>query len=477
MKRLTTNVVGLLALSGLGCGVTSSDDEAPTTSTRSAASATDGSVRAPETASAPLPKPKPVIDETAPLVTDFGHDIVSTRLDLDVAKLQGRATLGVRSSRSGFVSFEIGDLTIRAVTSGGKPLRFRADKSVLDVDTRRLFSDAELATVDVDYTFLSHAKLEGWNGKARITMLWPQLCARLFPCKTDPSDGLTFELSVAGVDPALEALYPKAIARDAPSYMPAITIGKFKKLELGVTARGTKVSAWYRGNQEKVARKGTKHLVQVFDFFERTYGPYTFGGDVGSVSANWPTGAYGGMEHHPYWHIATEAMHDEYTHAHEAAHGWFGNGVRIQCWQDFLLSEGTSSYIAARALEKLGVDVWRTFACDLKRDCTTKKNTIASPPVCEPIDLLHHPLWSDVPYMKGAWFYREVAAVIGADELDVALAGFYAAYVGKAATVQSMIDWLVAAAKTPEAQRRVAELADGWLRREQCPVDPKTLCP
>lgn len=478
MSRLTTLVVGLLALSGLRCSTGSGDTDPTNSAVRSVLSALASTAAPPEASSAPPSKPVLLIDDASPLVTDQGEDILSTRLDLDLKKLEGSATITFRKSRSGFASFEIGDLSIKTVTGGGKPLRFRTDKGTLDVDARRLLaeSEAESATIRVEYLFLSHVKLEGWNGQSGITMLWPQLCARLFPCKTDPSDGLTFELDVTGVDPSMEALYPRVISRDAPSYMPAIATGKFKKLDLGVTTAGTKVFAWYRGNQEKVTRKGTKHLAQVFDFLEKTYGPYTFGREVGSVSANWPRGAYGGMEHHPYWHIATEAMQDEYTHAHEAAHGWFGNGVRIQCWQDFLLSEGTSSYIAARALQKLGVDVWKMFSCDLKRDCTTKKNTVASPPVCEPMDLLTNPLWSDVPYMKGAWFYREVSKVLGEDQLDLALSGFYVGHVGQAATVQSMIDWLVLNAHTPEAKARIGQLAEGWLRTKECPIDPKTLC-
>lgn len=475
MTRPATSVVGLIVLSGLRCSTGSVATESTSSTARLAVSGA-ASETAQEASSTPPAKPVIVIDESAPLVTDFGQDIVSTRLGLDVKKLEGSASVSFRKSRSGFTSFEIGDLSIKAVTADGRPLRYRAEKSTLDIDTRRMLADKEWATVRIDYSFLSHTKLEGWNGKSRITMLWPQLCARLFPCKTDPADGLTFELEVTGVEPTMEALYPKSISRDAPSYMPAIAIGKFEKLDLGVTTAGTKVSAWYRANQEKATRKGTKHLAQVFDFFERTYGPYTFGSEVGSVSANWPAGAYGGMEHHPYWHIATEAMQDEYTHAHEAAHGWFGNGVRIQCWQDFLLSEGTSSYIAARALKKLGVDVWKMFSCDLKRDCTTKKNTVASPPVCEPMDLLTNPLWSDVPYMKGAWFYREVGTVLGEDQLDVALARFYVDHVGKAATVQSMIDWLIGRAETADAKARIGELADGWLRQKECPIDPRTLC-
>ena len=43
-------------------------------------------------------------------------------------------------------------------------------------------------------------------------------------------------------------------------------------------------------------------------------------------------------------------MNDEVTHAHEAAHGWFGDGIRLACWEDFVLSEGTVSYLSAHVL-------------------------------------------------------------------------------------------------------------------------------
>lgn len=55
--------------------------------------------------------------------------------------------------------------------------------------------------------------------------------------------------------------------------------------------------------------QGGAHLRQVFDWLETTYGEYLFGDEVGSVSVAWGPGAYGGMEHHPYWHVASGADH------------------------------------------------------------------------------------------------------------------------------------------------------------------------
>src|SRR5256885_5389893 len=53
--------------------------------------------------------------------------------------------------------------------------------------------------------------------------------------------------------------------------------------------------------------------------------PILFGDSAGPVEVVWSFGT-GGMEHHPYWHISDTAFSDESVHAHEAAHGWFGDG-------------------------------------------------------------------------------------------------------------------------------------------------------
>jgi aminopeptidase N len=313
-----------------------------------------------------------------------------------------------------------------------------------------------------------------------LTFLWPTFCGNLYPCKSDPNDGLRLTMNVTGAAAGMTAVYPQSIPTDAPSYMPAIAVGDYTKRPVGTTAAGTNVSVWHLPGQEADAATGTLHLVEVFEFFETTYGPYPYGNEVGTVAANWGPGAYGGMEHHPYWHVATDALSSEEVNAHEAAHGWYGNGVRIACWEDFVLSEGTTSYMAARALEQSGVDVWEQYECELAYICEDlvgdAGNTIVLPDSCGAIDILNDPLWSYAPYMKGAYFYREVGEIIGPDVLDAALAGFFLQNVGKAATMASMIDFIKA--QTSIEQAGIVEtLADQWLRTLECPVDVATLCP
>lgn len=415
-----------------------------------------------------------------PAGEDWARDILTTGLELDLTLHTGKATIALAgSATSKAASFEIGDLTINKVYDDQGPLEF-ATKSgkigaQLDIGVPSGAGDAKIV---IEYAFTPHTQFDGWLEQEQLSFLWPYFCGNLFPCKSDPADGAAFTIKVTGAAAGMTAVFPASIPADAPSYMPAIAVGQFTLIDLGKTTKGTQINAWHLPGQATVAAAGTAHLKQVFDFYEKTYGDYSFGTTAGSVSANWGPGAYGGMEHHPYWHVAQDAFDSEEVHAHEAAHGWFGDGVRIACWEDFVLSEGTVTYLAAHALEQVQVDVWKDYECQLKYVCDPAHgaNTIALPTTCDVIDILNDPLWSNVPYMKGAYFYRGVAQAIGASVLDTALAEFYKANVGKAAKMQALIDHIKT--KTDVAgQKAVDTLETQWLKTLECPVDYTMLCP
>ena len=404
---------------------------------------------------------------------DWNRDILTTDLQLDLSAMTGRATITLAGSQLTSASFEVGDLTIRSVTSAdGSALEYESHDSELDVGVP---ASAEPATLVVDYGFAAHDNFDGWMPGSEVSFLWPTFCGNLYPCKSDPADGVQVSMNVTGVPDGETAIYPASIPAPAPSYMPAVAVADFTELSLGQSAGGVDLGVWYLPGQAQVAAQGTAHLRDVFSFYESTYGPYSFGDKAGSVSANWGGGDYGGMEHHPYWHVSSGSLYSEEVNAHEAAHGWYGDGVRIGCWEDFVLSEGTATYLAARALGDSGVDLWPSYECELKTVCQTPaSNTIALPDTCDQIDILHDKLWSNVPYMKGAFFYKAVADAIGADSLDQALGGFYRDHVGGAARMQDLIDYIKS--QNPDHASEIDELATAWLRTLACPVDAASLC-
>lgn len=387
---------------------------------------------------------------------NWKRDILTTDLQVDVTKNTAVARIKVaKSTRSG-VSFEIGDLTIDSVSTDTGPLPFKLVGGRLDVG----LAAKRAVELTIHYRFKKHAALEGANLDG-LTFTWPTFCGNLFPCKSAPADGVRFGLELTGVPVGKTAVYPHAIDAEAPSYMLAWAVGDFTKMDLGKTTAGTRVSVWYGPGEASAAKQGTRDLTRVFDWYEKTYGAYSFGDEVGSVSAKWGSGAFGGMEHHPFWHVSSDSMSDPETHAHEAAHGWFGDGVRLRCWEDLTLSEGTVSYLTARAIGavsgKSAEDaVWSSYEQRLDAVIASGDRR-AWPEGCNRVDVLHD-LWNDVVYMKGAFFYRAVEEQIGAEALDRAIARFYAENAGAPAGMADMLDTIES-----ETGFDAKPLARSWL--------------
>jgi hypothetical protein len=395
-----------------------------------------------------------------PAQTDWGRDVVSTGLAIDLGAMSGEATIRLAPAASEGASFEVAGLSVTSVEGPSGLLEHAVTDGRLDIGVPK--SDGEVEVL-IRYSFATQKSFDGYLAEG-LTFLWPRFCGNLFPCKSVPSEGVSFTMDLSGIPAGKQAVFPAEIPSDAPTYMPAFATGEYTHVALGTTAAGTKVGVWHLPGEAAAVATGTKDLAAVFDWFEKTYGAYTFGGEVASVSAEWGPGAYGGMEHHPYWHVAREAMSDPVTHAHEAAHGWFGNGVRISCWEDFVLSEGTVTYLAARALEAVaGADVgqttWDGYQAELDA-VLPDEDTILMLDTCNEIDLITHPLWSNVTYMKGAFFYKAVEAQLGRDKLDAAIAKFYATYKNRSARMQDMLDTIAS-----ETGFDPSALADGWLRK------------
>ncbi len=380
------------------------------------------------------------------------------------------------ASDAAAVTLEAGGLALSTLTLDGAPADYDLAAGVLSVPVP---DPSKPVTLEVAYSFEPRpaGSFDGWMPDSGVSFLWTTFCDNLYPCVSDPADGAVFTMAVTGFDPSLTAIFPTTTTGQAPSYLPAVAVGDYVKKDLGTTKSGTAVSAWHFPGEEADTDLGTAHLLDVVGFYEDTYGPYSFGPEMAAVSANWGEGAFGGMEHHPFFHVASDAMSDEETHAHEAAHGWFGDGVRIACWEDFVLSEGTVTYLAAHALERVGgPNLWPEYVASLESICTGADiNTVALPETCGEIDLITHDLWSLVPYIKGACFFEDVADLIGAGLLDEALAEFYQAHVGKAARTRDLIDHIQSKAKDAD-KAQIETLVTEWLRTFSCPADYAERC-
>lgn len=362
-------------------------------------------------------------------------NVRATHLEIHLTHHTGVATIDLE--HDGNVELEAGGLTISTVHDD------RGNRHYTKTTAGKLRVSNVRGPLVVDYAFTVHANADGLLAGGS-TVLWPYFCGNVFPCHSQPADGTTFSLSLDGIPVGSTAIFPSEITADAPPYMLAWAVGNYSTRVLGTTAAGTKVSVAWLPNGKTAALAGTAHLVQAFAWYEQHLGPYAFGHEVASVSVVWGEGMYGGMEHHPYWHVASDAMSDEETHVHEAAHGWFGDGIRLRCWEDFVLSEGTVSYLAAHVMGKVSgaaaeATIWDGYRAELE-SAISQGGAPAWPTGCNKIDILKDRLFTNLPYMEGAFFYKDVAVQVGADALDGVLHDFYMAHRGQPAGMQDMLD-------------------------------------
>ncbi len=394
---------------------------------------------------------------------DWNRDIVWTGLTIDLSELTGRASIQLEPDSSETASFQVAGLTIKAVSGDDGPLDYDRTGRDVHVDVGRQ------TTLTIDYTLELQSANNGLLAGGS-TVTWPYHCGNLYPCKSDPSDGMAFSLELTGVPDGMTAIYPRELTTDTAAYTLAWAVGEYTCEDLGQTDAGTTVRTCWLPKGKTRALKGTGKLLKSFDWLETHIGPYAFGDEVSAVAVVWGESDAGGMEHHPHWHVALDSMEDRVTQAHEAAHGWYGAGVRIRCWEDFVLSEGTVSYLSARAMAEVSPasveeQIWADYREELELTLEDE-DIIAWPDSCGEVDLLKDGLFSNIVYMKGAFFYKAVADEIGAETLDQVLSDFYMAGVGQARGMQEMLDAIEA-----DTGFDPRPLADHWLRSKGNPWD------
>lgn len=395
--------------------------------------------------------------------------VAATDLEISIEALRGRAHVTFEPSDTPGASLRVGGLSIEAVYDAGGPVEYHREGRRLDL---ALGGGAESRRVTLDYSFSRQTAFEGLLPDG-MTFTWPYFCENVFPCHPEPGDGLRFTLALTDTPANTVTVSGASAELDAPSYMLAWATGDYVKLELGRTRDGTELAVWHKPGNVMAASTVQRYLPQVFEYFEATLGAYPFGDAAGAVEVEWGSSGFDGMEHHPYWHVHQSKLADPVVQAHEAAHGWYGNGVRIACWEDLVLSEGVATYLAARALSSvepgLEVEIWEDYQATLQQAARSQPGNVW-PESCGAIDVIADGLAGQLVYMKGAFFLRALEQRIGASAIDTALARFFTERVGTAGRFQDLLDTLEeVGAYDPNACAR------SWLRQETLPIQAS--CP
>lgn len=375
--------------------------------------------------------------------------VAATALRLNVET--GRATAVIELDLTGCAGVELvaEGLNIEGVVDVyGAPLEWEIapfSNAAGQFDTV-LIPDATDILV-VDYTFDVQKADSTEIAEVFSTLSWPHKCGRVMPCHTGPADGVLLSVDVEGLSEGVVAVSTPTLEQEASAYMAAVAIGPYQKLDIGVSDSGIEVFAWWlpllgQGREASIL-EAMQPVVPALNWLETELGPYTFGKSLGAVEVDWGPGAsLGGMEHHPYWHVDDGAMTDVETQIHELIHGWYGNGVRIACWEDFILSEGVTSYLTARVIgQVLGAEAEATVWADYGRDRRSWATTEAwRDGECTLFTVDGTDIWSLAPYRRGAFFLRTIADEVGAEVLDAALGSFYDLHVGHAARFMDLLE-------------------------------------
>lgn len=388
--------------------------------------------------------------------------VTATALRVDASTRQGTATVTLGPSTAPGATLAIGDLEIADVFAQGAAILWADRGDRLDLG---LAASSASSTVTIRYRYRLHENFDGASA-AGYTFTWPAFCGNLFPCQSAPARGADLSVEVLNPPPGQRAVAPAGVVRAAPAYQLGWAVGDYADLDLGRTAAGTRLVASYLPGQRDAMAEGTRELRAAFDWMEATLGAYRFGTEAGPVEVAWGAGASGGIEHHPRWHVAASSVRDTALHVHEAAHGWFGNGVRLACWEDFVLSEGTATYLAGRSLEVVapaaGTAAWNSYAAQLR---SLSGNEPVWPQGCNQADPVRAGLYTVAPYMRGAFLLRGVAQRVGAAPLDRALGAFYRRYTGQAARMQDLLDTV-----RQETGYDASACAASWLRSTTIPA-------
>ena len=384
-------------------------------------------------------------------------DTLHTALQLNLDDGTGVATLRLHDDGDGITWLDVPSADVVVERADGTPITVMVDP---ENDHRIGVPMAEtIEELTFRYTFGTDLAGEGWDGELGFSILWPTFCGALFPCDPSPADGTTFEAEIEYTGDRT-VVFPERIDFQTPAYAFGIAALDLEKVILGATEAGTSVAMWIPPDASDEVRNGPSNLVTHMNFLEETYGPYPYGGEVGSVFVADNDDMIGGMEHHPYWHVVEGLFADPVVHSHEATHGWFGNGVRIACWEDLVLSEGVAQYMTARAFSSTGGDEamnaqfeFYLFLTDMLLDDDRPDFAAWRPDSCDQAIEFD---W--VPYFKGPLFFHAIAQRTSFEQVDAALASFFEAHKGTAKRLQDLIDHI-----ERELEIDVTEEVDGWL--------------
>ena len=306
---------------------------------------------------------------------------VRLALDADLAQLSATTTItGIATQDLATVGFDLAYPVTRA-TLNGTDVRVVGQGGVnrVAVPPSPLRS-GQAFTLEVSYAGDPSERLEGDMGdpvvRAQGELLIagePEASAAWFAANDHPSDAAFFEL-YATVPAEMEAIsVGRLVSRDADAdpdtatwhwatdeelapYLTFVTAGQFDIEEATSDGRPGvyAVSHLLDSTMRRAALSALRGTPATIRELELRYGPYPFSQIGGVVSGVDPVWAGLETQTRPVYgaSLASDGDWPEYLLAHELAHMWFGDHVRVATWADIVNNEGWATFAANEVLAR-----------------------------------------------------------------------------------------------------------------------------
>lgn len=310
----------------------------------------------------------------------------------------------------------------------GKAIQITFDYEIIPKELARLTSQTPSGLIDTGDTF--------------YTASWPTKGRYWLPLRDAPKDGAMFAAALDFPSGYTLVANGDLLSRStaggrstatfvAKSVMPPYDffVGASKawvERDLPSARSGKKVATYMRREHDEAGRPMFEFMPRALDFYESHFGAFRFE-RAGFVEAPTTWGG-GGMEHATIVAIdplsfAERDKELRHTAAHELAHHWGGNLLRVAFWADLWLSEGFTDYMSFRFLEDVDPDDaaqrWRD-AKDITREIT-RRHPLR--PIADDTNV--SVVFDSLVYKKGAWVLQVIENKLGRTKFDAFLRGWF----------------------------------------------------
>lgn len=377
MKRIRGLVVTALLVAS--CSVAPAGSNPATTSTAPIGSATASTssttsaitttIPTTTTTSPPSAGAAGIGDSLFPDLGNGGYEVDHYDLDLAIdpvaGTLRGTATLDATAQESlSSFNLDLVGLEVDAVAVDGEPASTRHEGRDLAIRPRRILEAGSGFEVTVDY----HGQPQvgtaavpfggGWQqeGDTVYVIDEPDGAQSWFPANDHPRDAATFTITlsvppgydtvtsglpISGLDdPDLPDIWN--IPEQTATYLVAMAVGHFRH-EVLTPAGPVGLTLWYPPDINQGLLEPFRHQAEMIDLFSDRFGAFPFD-RYGALIIEDP-GLGGALETQTLSTFGTPILPlGEQLVAHEMAHQWFGDTVRLENWSDVWLNEGFATF-------------------------------------------------------------------------------------------------------------------------------------